>query len=234
MKDKTVVKIFGAVMILFAVFVVIMLVVTHGLGINISSQKPLVTSTTTSVTSTTTTTNLGNGMQVVGPAGSKITVVTSKSVAAPNLEHSVNYSTNLSPEVVSKLAEHITSRSAALKKNPARGELWLQLGFDYKIAGDLPAAEAVWVYMTKIAPQSQVAFIDLGDLYQNFLKDYPKSEANYLAAVKLDPTNIDLYRNLYMLYKYQYKTNTTAAANILTQGLKANPNNPDLLTLQKQ
>ena len=86
--------------------------------------------------------------------------------------------------------------------------------------------------MTKASPTNPVAFQDLGDLYQTYKVNYPKAETNYLLAVSLQPTNIDLYRKLYTLYKYQYKTDTTAAADILVQGLKANPNNPDLIKLQ--
>ena len=37
-----------------------------------------------------------------------------------------------------------------------------------------------------------------------------------------------LYANLYDLYRYSYKTNTTAAADILKQGIKENPQAVDL------
>ena len=191
--------------------------------------------TSANAPATTTTTDLGNGLTVTGPAGAHVTIVpdTGSPVPQPNLDHQVVYSPNVSPEVVAVLKTRIAAAVTILKKDPSRGDQWLELGFDYKTAGDYNAAEAVWLYLTKVSPNSKVAFQDLGDLYENFLKNYPKAESNYLAALKIDPRNIDIYRDLYMMYKYQYKTNTTAAADILVQGLQANPNNPDLLQLQK-
>ena len=88
--------------------------------------------------------------------------------------------------------------------------------------------------MTKVAPTNYIAYGDLGDLYMNFDVNYPKAEANYKAAIAINPHVIDYYRDLYTLYTSFYKVGTGAAANILAQGLKANPNNPDLLQLQSQ
>ena len=199
------------------------------------------TATTTSATSTettdasTTAVDLGNGMIAHLPAGVHLTEVpVASSVQAPNLDHPVNYSTDLSPDVVATLTKDIASTTASLKRNPSQADVWLQLAVYYKIAGDFHAAEAIWTYLTKAAPSNYVAFADLGDLYQNFLQNYPQAETNYLQAIKLKPDAVYVYANLYSLYKYQYKTNTTAAADILAQGLKANPGNPDLLELQKQ
>ena len=226
-----------------AVIVVGLLLVVRRESAEPASQVPS-TATTTDATSTTqstgstTTTNLGNGITVTGPAGAQVTMTpvssTLASVPAPDLAHAVIYSPDLSPDAVAALTKGVASTTASLKKNPSQANVWLQLAVYYKIAGDYHAAEAVWVYLTKVVPTNYIAFANLGDLYQNFLKDYPKAEANYLQAVALKPNNIDPYRNLYTMYKYQYKTNTTAAADILAKGLKANPGNPDLLALQKQ
>lgn len=201
------------------------------------THKTLAPNLTPGTVASTTTTDLGNGVTVTGTAGAKVTIVpvsTSAKIPAPDLTHKVAYAATLPPEVVAILTTKIATAVASLQKNGTQGALWLQLAVDYKMAGDYKASEGVWVYLTKVSPTSPIAFQDLGDLYQNFVKDYPKSEANYLAALTLDPKNIDLYRNLYTLYKYQYKTNTTAAVDIVAKGLKANPGNPDLLLLQKQ
>lgn len=237
MQNKTVLWLFVGVvaLVLFGFFV------RRESTLPAATTPPMATTTnatSTSATASTTTTDLGNGITVTGPAGSRVVITpvsTNITVAkAPDLSHVVTYSADLPPDAVTAISKNIASDTASLKQNPAQGDVWLQLAVYYKIAGDYHAAEAVWLYMTKAAPTNAVAFGDLGDLYQNFLKDYPKAESNYLQAVQLDPKNIDLYRNLYTLYKYQYKTGTTAAADILVRGLKSNPNNPDLLALQKQ
>ncbi len=155
-------------------------------------------------------------------------------VHQPGLTHKTVFAATLDVSVQQAIQKNIDADIVRIKKDGANFNAWLDLGFQYKIAGDYNEAGAVWTYLTAIAPQSYIAFANLGDLYQNFLHDFPKAEVNYLQAVKLSPTTIDLYRNLYTLYRYQYKTNTTAAADILVRRLKNNPNNPDLLALQKQ
>jgi tetratricopeptide (TPR) repeat protein len=111
---------------------------------------------------------------------------------------------------------------------------WLQLGLTRKEAGNYAGAAQAWQEVTKEEPQNYVAFYDLGDLYQNFEKNYPSAEKNYLTVVQLQPTYIDAYVSLYELYRNEYKVGTSAAADILAEGLKNNPNNAQLLSLQQQ
>ena len=110
----------------------------------------------------------------------------------------------------------------------------MQLRTNRKIGGDYEGARQAWEYVTKAGQEEirGIAHGNLGDLYMNFLKDYPKAEANYLEAIKINPAFIDYYRTLATLYTHLYKTGTSAAADIIKQGLKANPGNPDLLKLQ--
>ncbi len=221
--------------LVFAVFFVGgMFFVTHKRKVAFA-PKNNITPVATSTVASTTTTDLGNGIKVTGPAGATVaieSVDTQQGPIAPSLNHTVVYTSTLQPEAIDALKKNIASTVTELKKNSSQGVYWLQLGLDYKIAGDYKAAESVWVYITKAFPKNEVAFADLGDLYQNFLKDYPKAESNYKKAIAIKPDYIDYYRDLYTLYRYQYKTDTTAAADILAQGLSANPNNADLLTLQ--
>ena len=152
----------------------------------------------------------------------------------PDLTHKVVYASNLSPGAVTQLKGNIATLRYQLRSDPSQMDLWLSLALNYKIAGDYKAAEVVWLYMARVSPTNAVPYANLGDLYQNFLHNYPAAETNYLMAVGLRPDNIDMYRDLYTLYRYQYKTNTTAAADILIKGLAANPGNADLLQLQGQ
>jgi hypothetical protein len=187
---------------------------------------------TSSSQGSTTVIDLGGGVAVQTTGG--VTVTPVPDVQAPNLDHKVAYASDLPADVKTAFQSQISAVVAMLKKDPSQFAYWLQLAIDYKVAGDYTAAANVWGYLTKVAPESYVPYADLGDLYQNFLKDYPKAEANYLQAIKLSPQDIDLYIQLYTMYRYEYKTNTSAAANILAQGLKANPGNQTLLALQQQ
>jgi tetratricopeptide (TPR) repeat protein len=121
-----------------------------------------------------------------------------------------------------------------LKAAPTREDLWLQLGVDRKIGGDYAGAEVAWNYVAQTGPTTitYVAYGDLGDLYSSFDVNHPKAEADYKAAIAINPKVIDYYRELF--YLYGMDNNPTAQSAILAQGLKANPTNPDLLQLQKQ
>ena len=187
-------------------------------------------------TGSTTTTVLGDGSALTTPSGTTVTIIPKNAggVAAPSLTTPIIISATLSPEAQNILRTKEETLIAALKKDPTNGDLWLDLGIDRKIGGDYAGAALVWEYVAKTATPAYIAYGNLGGLYMDYLKDYPKAEINFKQAIALSPETIDYYRQLYTLYKYAYKTNTTAAADILAQGLKANPGNPDLLALQKQ
>ena len=185
---------------------------------------------------TTTSSLFGSGVSVQASGGvtvKEVPVNSGGGATAPNLNYQVAYSSSLAPDAVAALKAQIAMLVGDLKKDPTQFGNWLQLAIDYKIAGDYTAAANVWLYLTQEYSGSYIAFADLGDLYQNFDVNYPKAETNYLEAIKLMPSDIDLYRDLYTMYRYQYKTGTSAAANIVAQGLKANPGNPDLLQMQQ-
>ncbi len=192
--------------------------------------------TQTNATSTSSTTTSFGTVAITTTGGGTIQIVPiSKGIQPPSLAGTIQISSSLPPDAVAALRTQEETLIPLIKANPLRVDLWLQLGVDRKIGGDYQGAITAWQYVAAAAPVtlSYVAYGDLGDLYMNFLKDYPKAETNYLAAIKINPHVIDYYRSLYTLYRYDYKTNTTAAANILVQGLQANPGNPDLLGLQK-
>ncbi len=189
-----------------------------------------------SLISVSTTTNLGNGISLTTTGSSTVSIISpqSSNVPVPSLMGAIIISPSLSPEVVAAIRLQEDTLISQLKQSPTRVDLWLQLGVVRKIAGDYRGAIEAWNYVAAVAPSSYIAFADLGDLYQNFLKNYPLAETNYLEAVKLAPTDIDLYRNLFTFYHYQYKTNTNDALNIINQGLAANPGNAELLQLKSQ
>ena len=171
----------------------------------------------------------GNGsVELVSIQDTKIT--------PPSLDRPLVVTTQMSPDAAAAVKADLQKYTDQLKAAPTRVDLWLKLGVYRKMAGDYVGAEQAWSYVAAAAPKSisYIAYGNLGDLHQNFLKDYPKAEAEYKQAIALNPTVVFYYRDLYTLYRYQYKTDTSAAADILAQGLKANPGNQDLLTLQAQ
>jgi tetratricopeptide (TPR) repeat protein len=189
---------------------------------------------TTPHTASTTTTTIGN-VTVTLPAGAVVKEVpySAGTVVPPSLDHQVVYSPNLAPDVLAILKADIASTTRLLKTDPSQAGAWYQLAIYYKIAGDYSAAESVWVYLTQEYPHDYVAFGDLGDLYQNFLKEYSKAAADYKAAIARKPDVVDYYNSLYLLYRYDLNDMADAKA-IVAAGLKANPGDPTLTSLESQ
>ncbi len=181
--------------------------------------------------SVSTTTSVGN-IEVEGEGENlKIISVENPSVPQPTLERTVTVKEDIPAQVAEQLRANIQILITELEKDNMRLNLWLELGNNLYIAGDIEGAEEVWKYITQVAPSHFLAYSSLGDLYMHSRKDYPQAETNLKKAVELNPAHIDGYRNLFMLYHYLYKTDTDLDGDILGAGLKANPDHPDLLQL---
>jgi hypothetical protein len=152
----------------------------------------------------------------------------------PTLTGSIIIAPTVSADQAAQLQTKEATLITQLKAAPTRVDLWLELGMYRKEAGDYAGAIAAWNYVAQAGPSSinYIAYGNLGDLYQNFDTNYPLAETNYKAAIAIDPTVVDYYTDLY--YLYGMENNPAAQSAILAQGLKANPNNSQLIQLQQQ
>lgn len=148
---------------------------------------------------------------------------------APSLNHAIAYSSSIGAQMRTQIERNVKDVVAVLKDSPYSLEAWLGLGVLYKQAGDYRAAEEAWKYANALSPGNIVSFNNLGDLYHYYLKEYPKAEDMFLKAIKNDKKYTLSYMNLFDLYRYSYKTDTTRAADALKQGIAANPENIDLV-----
>lgn len=156
-----------------------------------------------------------------------------KTIAIPSLDRVVTADT-LQADLRNQLISQIKETSATLKNNTGYFDGWIMLGSLRKMAGDYEGARDAWEYASAISPSNYVSFGNLGDLYQYYLKDYPRAEKNMLTSVKNKVDNIAGYRNLYNLYTQSYKKKISEAPKILLLGLSKNPNNLDLIVLLAQ
>ncbi len=155
------------------------------------------------------------------------------SLVQPDYTKPVAYSSDITPTIRAELNQELATVQGEIKANPLNMGAWTDLGTIHKQGGDYANAALYWEYVTSVYQGASAPFYSLGDLYQNFLHNYPKAEADYLAAIKTDPQNVNAYASLYTMYHYTLKDDVKAAA-ILTQGLQANPGNNYLLSLQQQ
>ncbi len=122
------------------------------------------------------------------------------------------------------LIDRVKVLQDTLTKNPNSLSDWLELGVLYKNANDYEGARLAWEYAGVIRPSNVASFTNLGDLYQYYIKDFPKAEEAMNQAIKNDPTLLDGYMRLFNLYALSYKTETTLATDTLRKGIERNPN----------
>ena len=139
----------------------------------------------------------------------------------------------MSTDVQTAIQTQFEETKLRLTKNPQEFDSWIRLGTLHKIAGDYKGAAEDWEYASQLFPTSSVSFNNLGDLYLHFLQDYAKAEIDYKKAIVLSPHVVDYYRTLFFMYRDIYK-DKAKALGVVDQGLKANPNNNDLLVLKGQ
>jgi len=188
----------------------------------------------TSTNATTTTVTLGNATITV-PAGAIVKEVSGGTPQPPSLTGPILITPSENAQADQILRNDEETVIAQLKQAPTRVDLWLQLGVYRKMAQDYAGAVAAWNYVAAAAPAgtAYVAYGNLGDLYMNFDKNYAKAVSSYKAAIALNPHVIDYYSALYILYRYDLNEPGNAA-DIVAAGLRANPGDPTLLSLESQ
>lgn len=148
----------------------------------------------------------------------------------PSLDKALLFPASFPEDAKALVQERVDAQIAALKENPADYAAWLDLAISYKTVEDYEFARDIWEYVNVAAPTQSISFQNLGDLYTNYLKDYPKAEENYLEAIKNAPNQMSAYVGLADLYHYSYKQDSSSAVDILKQGIDAIgvPQNVDL------
>jgi tetratricopeptide (TPR) repeat protein len=147
---------------------------------------------------------------------------------APDLSRSYEPPARLPESVKEESRQKVADIKTALTENSAAMSKWLELAAYYKASEDYEGAEEILQYVVFRWPADEYAYANLGELYVQ-TKNYEQAEAHYRQAIGLKPAFIPVYRSLHDLYRLWYKTDTTAAVDILHEGLEANPGNTDLL-----
>lgn len=150
--------------------------------------------------------------------------------------HTIKFtpSEDLPESAVQKYQERFNYIQEQIAEEPNKLTHWLSLAGTMKAIKSYQQAEQVWLYITEKWPEDPTAFGNLGDLYTNFLPDYPKAEEAFKQAIeKADNINEDLiyYRNLHRLYQQKYQEKADLADDILFEALEEYSNEPEFLAL---
>jgi len=139
------------------------------------------------------------------------------------------FSASFSVEAQELMRVKIAELTAILKADSSDFAAWMNLGIRRKQVEDYEGARQAWEYASALQPENNIAYHNLGILFHYHLKDYAKAEQNFKISLQKNTTYPQTYSELHDLYRYSYKQNTTAAVDILKQGLIATNNNNNLL-----
>ncbi len=151
-------------------------------------------------------------------------------ISVPDLDGEIIFSDTYPQEAREISRNNIDKLRTQLKADNTLYEQWINLGLQYKIAGDYMGAKDAWEYAGAIRPKNSVSFHNLGDLYGYFLKDIVKAEQNFIKAVENSPNNIMYYFKLAEFYR-DIEKNIEKARSVIEQGIEKNPNSTELKLL---
>ncbi len=135
----------------------------------------------------------------------------------------VAFSSTFPEELRVGLQEKIEEDLAYVRQYPYDGNRWMNLALRYHTAGDYQSAERIWLFLAELPPVSVTVLNNLGRLYHFELKEYEKAEQYFTKAIEENPDRADAYFELFDLYRYSYKKDTSAAVDIMKQGMERFP-----------
>lgn len=151
-------------------------------------------------------------------------------VAYPSLDRQIVIPASFSPEDATLIRERIKKLTDAILQTPSNGALWANLGLERKSIEDYTGAIEAYEYALKMMPNNAVVAENLGVLYGDYLRNYPKAEEYYRLAIAIDTAAPHRYLRLFDLYRYALK-DTEKAKAILEEGLRTIPGEPSLQAL---
>ena len=94
---------------------------------------------------------------------------------------------DLPKDAVDKRRQLLADLSIKLKENPLDFEGWMTVGFIKKFFNNYEGARDALEYAKYSGVNNALPYLNLGNLYGYYLKDFKKAEGNFLAAVDRDP-----------------------------------------------
>lgn len=122
-----------------------------------------------------------------------------------------------------KLAELYSARDKA-ENNPQDPTAWFTFGLQKSFFNDHTGAVEAWEITYQLSPDFRTA-LNLGNEYQYFIKDYPKAEFYYLAAIEFKPDLTSAYQALLDLYHFNLKEKSSEHEAIALKAIEKDPLN---------
>lgn len=122
------------------------------------------------------------------------------------------------PEMVKRYQDELAKLSKDLKAHPDNLDGWLRAGVLKKFFNDYQGARDLWEYASLVFPTNSISFLNLGNLYMLYLKDFPKSEENFKASNQNEPQE-GTYLALADLYAVFWKEKEGRVVKVLAEGI---------------
>lgn len=135
----------------------------------------------------------------------------------PPLDYEVQFSQNTDEAVRAAIRVKVAELQEKLAETPYDGNLWMELALRYHTANDYQAALQVWEFIVSVTPNNVTALGNLGRLHHFDLKNFETAEGYFKKAIEANPARPEAYYELFDLYRYSYKKDTTAAVDIMKQ-----------------
>ena len=148
---------------------------------------------------------------------------------APDVNHPIQFGDSVPQEIRATLEAQAAPIRTRLAADVTRADDWFNLAIIYHNANDYEGAAEIWKFLAQVIPTDTTSRDNLGKVYHFSLPDYPKSESYFNQSLAIDPTDLNAYLGLFELYEYSYKTDTTAAADILNKAITQFPDRLDLV-----
>jgi len=136
----------------------------------------------------------------------------------PSLDRRVNFPENFDENARALFNQNLEKVKTALRENPNDVSAWFDVAIYYRMVGDYDGAVEIWKYVSTKYPTEGVSLHNLGEHYFHTAKDYTLAEQYYLKSIAVAPHIGQNYLDLFDMYRYVYKQETTAASDILKQG----------------
>lgn len=139
------------------------------------------------------------------------------------------FSVQITEENKAKKIMAIEAINDQIKADYNRLDLLLDDGLLRQSINDYAGAAKVWEFAGLVFPKNYISFQNLGFVYGFHLKDYKRSEENYLKSLENDPVNTQIYLDLVDVYTFSgqaekipefLKTGIKAAGNANEAQLK--------------
>jgi tetratricopeptide (TPR) repeat protein len=139
----------------------------------------------------------------------------------PSLERPVTFPANFPESAKEASTTSLAGLKEKISANPSDMSLWYDLAVKYRMVQDYDGAVEIWEYIASVTPQDSIAIHNLGEHYFHYARDYKRAEGYYRQAIALAPQFSINYTDLFEMYRDVYKQDTSAAEDILKEGIRA-------------